>query len=240
MKVQALADADRPALVRYAAKAARNASDLAEDAELLVSAGRYGRAYSLAALAVEEVGKSGGLLALAMMPDEMRVRAPVRELLEWHALKQMGGLLTGVLEMSTPGVTDRLAGTSTGQLAELLSGVAAQARDADQAKKRGFYVDMDDAGQIREPSEVSEAEAREAIARARHAVTAASMLNDPSAQARLADPPPDALPLASTLFEVYFQNRDIDSAEAVAALVGQVARNLTQAEEVPGSADPAN
>jgi AbiV family abortive infection protein len=234
-----LADVGRPALVRFAAKAAQNASDLAEDAELLVSAGRYGRAYSLAALAVEEVGKAGGLLALAMMPDDMRARAPVRELLEWHQLKQMGGLLAGVLEMSTPGVTSRLAATSTGQLAELLSGVAAQARDTDQAKKRGFYVDMDDARQIREPSEVSEAEAREAVARARHAATAASMLSDPSVQARLADPPPDALPLASMVFGAYFQNRDIDSAEAVAALVGQVARSLTQAEEARDSADPS-
>lgn len=239
MRVQALAHVGRPALVRFAAKAARNASDLAKDAELLVSAGRYGRAYSLAALAVEEVGKAGGLLALAMMPDDIRVRAPVRELLEWHALKQMGGLLAGVLEMSTPGVTGRLAATSTGQLAKLLSGVAAQARDTDQAKKRGFYVDMDDAGQIREPSEVSEAEAREAVARARHVAAAASMLNDPSVQARLAGPPPDALPLASMVFGAYSQNRDIDSAEAVAALVRQVARSLTQAEEVRDSPDPS-
>lgn len=232
-----MAAADRPVLIRYAAAAARNALDLVEDAELLIAAGRLARAYSLAALAVEEIGKACGLVALAMMPDHMRVRAPVRELLEWHALKQLGGQLADVLAMSTPGVAGRLAETSTAQLAEILSRLGGQARDTDLAKKRGFYVDLDDRGQIREPSEVNEAEARDAIARARGVTAAASMLNDASALARLADPPTEALEIESSITGAYLQSRDIDSPEAAAEWIAPVVKSLSQTEVVSQTAD---
>jgi AbiV len=61
---------DAPALVlaRGSVAAARNARGLVADAELLSGAGRFGRAYSLAGLAVEEVGKAGCLATLAAMP----------------------------------------------------------------------------------------------------------------------------------------------------------------------------
>jgi len=52
-------------LARGSVAAARNACDLVEDAGLLSGAGRLARAYSLAGLAVEEVGKARSLAALA-------------------------------------------------------------------------------------------------------------------------------------------------------------------------------
>src|SRR5262245_58615021 len=55
-------------------------------------AGRLARAYSLAGLAVEEVGKAGSLAALAALPEHMRARAPVGRLLAWHQLKLVKGM----------------------------------------------------------------------------------------------------------------------------------------------------
>ena len=61
-------DSSARALACGAVAAARNACGLVEDAELLSRAGRLARAYSLAGLAVEEVGKAGSLATLAAMP----------------------------------------------------------------------------------------------------------------------------------------------------------------------------
>jgi AbiV len=118
--VKGVAAADRPALVRHAAAIMENGQGLLDDAELLLGAGRHARAYSLSALAIEEFGKAGSVLALAMMPDEIRARAPVRELLEWHRLKQTGGLLMAVVQLGTPGISARIAGTPADQLAGIL------------------------------------------------------------------------------------------------------------------------
>ena len=75
-------DAPERALARGAVAAARNAHSLLEDAELLSGAGRPARAYSLAGIAVEEVGKACSLAALAAMPEMVRARAPVGRMLE--------------------------------------------------------------------------------------------------------------------------------------------------------------
>jgi AbiV family abortive infection protein len=71
----AVKEAPERALAPAAVAAARNACGLVEDAELLAGAGRLARAYSLARLAVEEVGKADGLAALAAMPGNLRGRA---------------------------------------------------------------------------------------------------------------------------------------------------------------------
>lgn len=91
MDLTAVKAAPRLELVGYAAAAADNAMDLLDDAELLSGAGRRARAYSAAVLAIEEFGKAAGLLALALMPESLRAGAPVRRMLEWHQLKQVGG-----------------------------------------------------------------------------------------------------------------------------------------------------
>jgi len=85
-------------LARGAVAAARNARGLVQDAGLLSGAGRQARSYSLAGLAVEEVGKAGILATLAAMPVKVRARAPVGRMLEWHQMK----LVTGHLIAAVP------------------------------------------------------------------------------------------------------------------------------------------
>src|SRR5260370_16599860 len=87
MDLAAVKDAPAWALARGSVAAARNARGLVQDAELLSGAGRLARAYSLAGLAVEEVGKAGSLPDLAAMPENLRARAPVGRMLEWHQIK---------------------------------------------------------------------------------------------------------------------------------------------------------
>jgi AbiV family abortive infection protein len=80
-----------PELAAGAVAAARNADGLLRHAEVLAGAHYAARAYSLAALAVEEVGKAAGLGALAIMPEGLKAQAPVGRMLEWHQLKQAVG-----------------------------------------------------------------------------------------------------------------------------------------------------
>ena len=89
--LRAVKEAPVRVLARGAVAAARNARGLVQDAELLSGAGRLARAYSLAGLAVEEVGKAGSLAALAAMPENLRARAPVGRMLEWHQMKLVAG-----------------------------------------------------------------------------------------------------------------------------------------------------
>lgn len=69
MDLGAVRAAPKPQLVACAIAAARNAQGLLHDAEVLADAGCTARAYSLAALAVEECGKAAGLTALAVIPE---------------------------------------------------------------------------------------------------------------------------------------------------------------------------
>jgi AbiV family abortive infection protein len=103
----AVKEAPARELARASIAAARNARGLVEDAELLSGAGRQARAYSLAGLAVEEVGKAGSLAALAVMPENLRVRAPVGRMLEWHQWKLVAGQLIAAVPVGVPGVAAR-------------------------------------------------------------------------------------------------------------------------------------
>ncbi len=79
------------------------------------------------------------------------------------------------------------------------------AEEADRLKRRGLYVDMDRGGRIREPSEITEAEVTSQLARARQAAGSAGLLLGPEAQARLANPPAEAIELARALVSVLTQ-----------------------------------
>lgn len=91
MDLGAVKAATEPELAAAAAAAARNAGDLVRDAEVLAGVHSTARAYGLAALAVEEVGKAVSLAKLAGMPDALKARAPVGRMLAWHQLKQATG-----------------------------------------------------------------------------------------------------------------------------------------------------
>jgi AbiV family abortive infection protein len=138
--LNAVKEASPPELAACAIAAARNTQSLLEDAELLAASGRTARAYSLAVLAVEEAGKAAELTALTGMPESLRAQAPLRRMLEWHQLKLVGGMLVTVLPLG--GVGPWLAAMPADELAQTLSVLDAPADEADQLKRRGFYVDM--------------------------------------------------------------------------------------------------
>jgi len=214
------------ALARGSAAAARNARGLVEDAELLSGAGRLARAYSLAGLAVEEVGKAGSLAALAAMPQNVRARAPVGRMLEWHQMKLVAGQLVAAVPFSGPGLATRFVTMPVSEVAEILDDAQAFAQNADRLKQRGLYVDMDRSGHIREPSEVTAAEVREQLDRAQRAASAANALLDPSALLWLANPTAAAVEFSSALVSAFSETRHARSPEAATDVLRNTATKL--------------
>ena len=224
MHLGAVKEAPALALARGAAAAARNARSLVEDAELLFAAGRLARAYSLAGLAIEEVGKAGSLAALAAMPEKVRARAPARRMLEWHQLKLVAGELTAAMPFSLPSrLTGRLVTVPPGEAAGILDQAQAFAEDVDRLKQRGLYVDVDSSGQVREPTEVTAAEVRDQLDRARQAASAVNALLDPSAPLLLASPRPIGVEFTRALVSTFGEIGSARSSEAAA----DVLRNTT-------------
>jgi AbiV family abortive infection protein len=214
------------ALARGSAAAARNARGLVEDAELLSGAGRLARAYSLAGLAVEEVGKAGSLAALAAMPENVRAQAPVGRMLEWHQMKLVAGQLVAAVPFSGPGLATRFVTMPVSEVAEILDDAQAFAQNADRLKQRGLYVDMDRSGHIREPSEVTAAEVREQLDRAQRAASAAHALLDPSALLWLANPTAAAVEFSSALVSAFSETRHARSPEAATDVLRNTATKL--------------
>jgi len=213
-------------LARGSIAAARNACGLVEDAELLSGAGRLARAYSLAGLAVEEVGKAGSLAALAAIPENMRARAPVGRLLEWHQWKLVAGMLIAAVPVGAPGLAARFVTMPLSEVAEILDNARAFARDVDRLKQRGLYVDVDRSGQVREPSEVTAAEVREQLDRARRAASAKRMLFDPGAPLWLANQGAAGVEFSRALVSAFGATGPARSPEAAADVLLKAARKL--------------
>ena len=216
MDLGAVKEAPARELARGSVAAARNARCLVEDAELLSGAGRLARAYSLAGLAVEEVGKADCLAALAALPGNLRARVPVGRMLEWHQLKLVKGILTAAVPISPPGKGAWFVTTPLGKVAEILDKAQAFAEHMDRLKQRGLYVDVDRSGQIREPSEVTAAEVREQLDRARQAAAAADALLDPGAPLWLADPGAVAVEFSRAMVSAFGETGPARSPEAAA------------------------
>jgi AbiV family abortive infection protein len=197
--LRAIKAARRSDLSACAMAAARNAQELVHDSELLAGSGSAARAYSLAALAVEECGKAASLATLALLPKRQRQQAPVGKLLEWHQLKQVGGLLIAAISLEEPGLAPRLAAMPPARTTQILKTLNASADEADRLKRRGLYVDMDRRGRIREPSEITDSEVECQLELARQAAGSAGLLLNPEVQARLANPSPEAIELARAL-----------------------------------------
>jgi AbiV family abortive infection protein len=213
-------------LTRGAVAAVRNARCLVEDAELLSGAGRQARAYSLAGLAVEEVGKAGSLVTLVVMPENVRARAPLGRMLEWHQMKLVAGHLIAAVTFGVPGVATKLATMRLTEVVEILDSAQALAEDVDRLKLRGLYVDVDRSGHVREPSEVTAAEGREQLDRARRAALAASALLDPGAEPLLADPCGPDVEFSRALVSAFGETRFGRSAEAAADVLRNAASKL--------------
>ncbi len=232
MDVRAIKAAGRTELTACAFAAARNAQGLLHDAEILAGAGSMARACSLAALTVEECGKALALAALSMLPQARRKRAPVGRMLEWHQLKHVGGLLVAAAPFDGAGLAAKLAAMPAAQVTQLMCTLSEPADEADHLKLRGLYVDMDRTGRVREPSEITGADATSQLARARQAAASAAMLFEPEARARLANPPAEAIRLAVELVNALSQTqmRDARSPEAAAKIMMNAVSNLRDCE----------
>jgi AbiV family abortive infection protein len=226
--LRAVKAARRTELSACAVAAARNAHGLLHDAEVLARSGCAARAYSLAALAVEESGKAACLVALAALPKNLRAQAPVGRLLEWHQLKQVGGLLIAVMTWDTPNVAARLAAMPAARATHIVCSLSVPAEEADRLKRRGLYVDMDRAGRIREPSEITDTEVTSQIARARQAAHSAGWLLRPQAQARLAHPPAEKVELARALVSVLTKAGHARTPEAAVDVLLNAVRRLRE------------
>jgi AbiV family abortive infection protein len=227
----AVREADRRVLVGYAAAVAGNARDLLGDAEFLLAAGRWARAYSLAMLASEEWAKAYAVLTLSFMPPAVRAQVPVRDFLEGHRLKFMGALLLRLLDGARPGVAGRVAGMAG--LADALRTAEQQADDANTAKQRGLYADLLANGALSLPSDISAEEAATAVAQAREVGAAAALLHDPDALAAFANPSSEARALAGRLFGSWLDARGIDNADAAADLIRGLTSSLATTRTPP-------
>jgi AbiV family abortive infection protein len=213
-------------LARGAIAAARNAHGLVEDAELLSGAGRQARAYSLAGLAVEEVGKAGSLATLAAMPENLRARAPLGRMLEWHQMKLVAGQLIAAMPLGVPGVATRFVTMPLSEVAEILDNAQAFTQDVDRLKQRGLYVDVDRSGRVREPSEVTAAEVRGQLDRARRAAWAATALLDPGAPLLLANPVAADVEFSRAVVSAFGETGLARSPEAAADVLRNTASKL--------------
>jgi AbiV family abortive infection protein len=235
--LRAIKAAGTAELFACALAAARNTQELLQDAEILAGSGRPARAYAVAALAVEECGKAGCLFALALLPRSLRMQAPVGRMLEWHQFKQVGGLLIAALTFDAPGLAPRLASMPAAQLAQILSVLTAHSEEADRLKRRGLYVDMDEQGRIREPSEITDADVAEELARARQATASAAWLLTPQARARFTDPPAEAIDLACALASALTRVGHARTPEAAAAVALRAVSRLRDSAAVRLTAD---
>lgn len=209
-----------------AVAAARNVQGLLRDAEMLAGSGSIARAYSLAALAVEECGKAGYLMSLAVLPKTVRARAPVGRMLEWHQFKLVGGLLMAAVPVDEPGLAAKLAAMRAPQAMQIVTALSVPAEEADRLKRRGLYVDMDRAGRICEPSDITEAEVSSQLTRARQAAASAAVLLGPEVEAWLANPPAEVIELACALVDVVTQAGNARTPEAAADIVLNAVSNL--------------
>ena len=212
--------APTPVLLRGTIAAARNAQGLLCDAHVLAEVGSAARAYSLAALAVEEAGKAVSLSVLTMMPEALRARAPVGRMLEWHQLKQGQGLFIATVPCRVPDIARTLVAMPAGELARFLTALnASSADEADRLKRRGLYVDVGQGGRIREPSEITEADVLSELARAGQATSAAGQLLEPETEARLVNPPAEGVELSRAMVSALTEARYGRTPEAAADIL---------------------
>ena len=111
--------------------ARRNARRLVDDAKLLLDAGRYPTAASIAALSIEESGKNGVLRGLALAPNK-EVRRSAWKDYRSHRSKNAAWILPDLVAKGARDLDSLRPATdaSAGHTALL-----------DQAKQIGFYTD---------------------------------------------------------------------------------------------------
>jgi AbiV family abortive infection protein len=149
----------RPALRELAGSAETKARDLIRSAELYLDMDRcpldlerWPRAFALAVRAHKEFDECLMAMALLMAPPEMVQPARVRESQGNHVSKLMSACEHGA-QAGSPGL--RAALRQSGEIT----------RDLNELRQRGFYAGLDDDGWLKQPSQISEDEARALVAR---------------------------------------------------------------------------
>jgi AbiV family abortive infection protein len=133
----------------------------------LLRAGYWARACALAGLSIEEVGKAVSLGLLAGMPESLKARAPVGRMPGWHQWKQAEGQVVAVVPYLPPAIAAGLLRMPEASLSKLMSEYGVQAEEADRQKRAGLYVDIGPGARIREPAEITEADAARQLDQAR-------------------------------------------------------------------------
>ena len=220
-------DAPARELAWASAAAARNARGLADDAELLSGAGRLARATSVAGFAVEEVGKTAALALVAAMPESLKARAPVGRMLEWHQMKLVTGELIAAVRMDVPPtLLQRLAAMPPDKVADILCDAQTFALDADRLKQRGLYVDVDQGGYIREPSQFTAAQVSEKLYRDRQAASGVDALTDRDPSVWFTAPAAIVAEFSGALFRAISEAGHQRSPEAAAEVLLSAASKL--------------
>ena len=224
MDLRAVKAAPSSELADCAIAAARNAIGLLDDAELLAGAGRDGRAYAMAVLAVEECGKAAEMATLAVMHPSLRARAPLRRMLEGHQMKLVGGMMVGAFPFG------RMAGIivamTADELAERMT-VLAPADKSNSLGRAGLYVDLEPDG-IHKPTAITGADVKEQLDRARQAAATAAAMLAPEFQVWLADPPADGVELIGEAVAALTQADDARTPQDAAEVIRQAVQRFRE------------
>lgn len=189
---------DLDSLGALALAATRNSQRLLDDAELLLKHARRPSAYSLAVLAFEEAGKAWLTIVTMMVPADVRPDWPHDDLIAKHVDKLMAAQMMANMFASAYRGQDIMASliNTSENLEEL-------AREHNQAKQRGLYVDLLDAT-VWEPASVTKDEAQRMVTIVRGLLDNGCYLTDPEFIAWLTDETQEALEIKQLVWSSFF------------------------------------
>jgi AbiV family abortive infection protein len=142
-------------LIELAVAAVRHAREQLQDAEALLARGRWASALVDAALGLEEMGKSYLCTSALTLPVELHESeaAAFWKMFDSHTVKAVFAQvpLATYIAAAPPNLTT------------LLADITASGAKVNDAKFRGLYVDVDDEGEMAEPDDVTENDARAVV-----------------------------------------------------------------------------
>jgi AbiV family abortive infection protein len=162
--------------------AAGNARDLLAEAEILLERQRWPRAYALAVLAGEEAAKAFRCMCVVMIgaPKVSRHDLGRDHIGKLAVARVMTDLLFPLMRAEQEPPVSVAAATARLERA---------ARQDDKSKQRGLYVDVGLDGLLQQPSDISEAEARNAISSVADLVAVAEFMTSDEMMRTIANPP---------------------------------------------------
>ncbi|MFC8201752.1 AbiV family abortive infection protein [Streptomyces sp. NPDC057298] len=162
-------------VVDLAAAALKNARSHLTSAQAVLDAKQWPKAFSFAALGLEEVGKAALCMMMLAMPPAVRedFRSDFEKAFTSHQVKaEFAHLVLGMVADAVPA-----------SLQQMLADVVVSARRTNAVKFSGLYVDYTDTGTLLLPDTVNESDARLMVTTATDALAASSF-----AESAVADP----------------------------------------------------